>query len=110
MTREDVPGITVDRTVPLIQDTILRKVEVSSQVVRYAFGCSLLAAWSEVQYDKLRAAASEPTAPPFVHSCAERRDEQAVRTTGGRAVARGACKWSARSPSAWTKHAGGAGK
>ena len=44
---EEVPGITYDKTTPLLMQKQLVKAEKPSRVVRYAFPCHLLATWTK---------------------------------------------------------------
>ena len=70
--QEEVPGITVERTTPVVTHTQLLKSEKPSRVVRYTFPCLLLAHWTEGALRRLRRSRAkqdgkEPT--PFVHTC-----------------------------------------
>lgn len=51
---EEVPGITHDRTSPLLLRTQLEKAEERSRVVRFAFPTSILARWTESALRRLR--------------------------------------------------------
>ena len=52
---EEVPGITIDRMTPRLAYANLAKAERPSNVVRYAFSCKMLAAWTADALQEWRA-------------------------------------------------------
>ena len=73
---EEVPGITIDRTTPLLMHKQLLKQEQPSRIVRYSFPCMLLARWTERALHSLRRSSRHfdetRVSAPFVHSCPTR--------------------------------------
>jgi len=84
--QEEVPGITVDRTTPLMTHTALLKAEKASRVVRYAFACKLLAQWTSTALRRLHAEHGRPgtNAPPFAHSCLDDAADHELVPVNGR--------------------------
>ena len=90
---EEVPGITLDRSVPLLLNPLLEKVERPSKVVRYAFACELLARWTETTLRGVKGPEAE--GGRFVDACSD----DAVDGEEAEGIAPGTCAWSARGPS-----------
>ena len=113
---EEVPGITIDRLVPLLLQPGLLKAERSSRVVRYAFPCRLLATWTMGALRGLATGASgraagAPLRPPgtIIGSCDDeggalaadaefKEEEQTARSMprGPLGDKQGECEWSSR--------------
>ena len=85
---EEVPGITIDRSTPLLLHTSLVRAERNSRVARYAFPCRHLARWTLGALKTL-----QPALLRLDHSCAA----DGGGTSSARAVA-ASCLWSPRGP------------
>lgn len=101
--QEEVPGITVERTTPLVTHTALLKAEKPSRVVRYAIPCLLLARWTDGALRKLQRheglASTKDTRHAFTHSCPVADAMQGVHDPDPPTRKRGdakTCSWSTR--------------
>ena len=93
--QEEVPGITIDRSTPLLLHTSLVKAERNSRVARYAFPCRHLARWT------LGALKTLQPDLRFDHSCAATDKSARSRDVSSASPARAApasCTWKPRGP------------
>ena len=96
---EEVPGITIDRVAPRLVYANLAKAERPSNVVRYAFSCKLLAAWTADALQEWRASyapVGTSASSSFQSSCSASTDAPPKPPPQFR-VAK-PCSWSPRVP------------
>ena len=94
---EEVPGITMDRGVPLLLHPLLIKAERPSRVVRYAFACTLLAKWTDGALRSVRrggSAAARRGAHVPADACDAPEDERSAPV--GAEADDSACAWRPR--------------